>query len=97
MANKKTGRRSTSANDFLEPKPPINVVATDVGTGRAFNNGAGSVTFELPAGSPPATSYTVTASTGQSQSGSSSPIVVGGLSTGSTQTFNVPSTNSSVT
>ncbi len=60
MANKKVGKKSAAANDFLEPKPPINVVPTNICSGRAYNDGAVSVTFELPAGSPPATSYTVT-------------------------------------
>ena len=58
--SKQVGRMSQSANDFLEPKAPINVVATDVGTNRAFNNGAASVAFELPADSPAASSYTAT-------------------------------------
>ena len=43
--SKQAGRMSQSANDFLEPKAPINVVATDVGTNRPFNNGAASVAF----------------------------------------------------
>lgn len=94
---KRSGRKSQAANDFLEPKPPINVVGTDVGTNRAYNDGAASVAFELPAGSPPATSYTVLASTGQSATGASSPIVVGGIATGANPTFTVTATNASGT
>jgi hypothetical protein len=97
MANKRVGKKSQAANDFLEPKPPINVVATDIGTSRPYNNAAASVSFELPAGSPPATSYTVTASTGQSASGASSPIGVGGFPSGATPTFTVTATNASGT
>jgi len=94
---KKTGKRSSASNDFLEPLAPINVVGTDVGTSRAYNNGAVSVAFELPALSPAATSYTVTASTSQTATGSSSPIVVGGIATGATPTFTVTATNAAGT
>jgi hypothetical protein len=69
--------------------------ATDVGTSRAFNNGAVSVAFTAPSytGTSSITSYTVTASTGQTQSGSSSPIVVTGIATEATPTFTVIATN----
>ena len=97
MATKKVGKKSAAANDFLEPKPPINVGGTNVGTNRPFNNGAVSVSFELPAGSPPATSYTVTASTGQTATGASSPIVVTGIASAATPTFTVTATNASGT
>jgi trimeric autotransporter adhesin len=96
-AGKKSGRKSQASNDFLEPLAPINVAGTDVGTSRAFNNGAVSVAFELPALSPAATSYTVTASTSQTATGSSSPIIVTGFSTGATPTFTVTATNAAGT
>ena len=95
--SKQAGRMSQSANDFLEPKAPINVVATDVGTNRPYNNGAASVSFSLPGDSPAATSYTVTASTGQTATGASSPIVVTGLATGSGPTFTVRASNAAGT
>lgn len=95
--SKRAGRHSQQSNDFLEPLAPENVSATDVGTGRAWNNGAASVSFSLPAGSPEATSYTVTASTGQSATGSSSPIVVEGLVAGNTPKFSVTATNAAGT
>lgn len=90
--NKRAGKKSLAANDFLTPSAPINVSATDVGTGRAYNNGAATVSFSLPAGSEPATGYTVTASTGQTASGSSSPITVTGIPVGNA-TFTVTAAN----
>jgi len=57
--SKRSGRKSQAANDFLEPKPVENLVATDVGTSRAYNDGAVNLSWELPAGSPPATSYSL--------------------------------------
>ena len=74
---------------------PTSVVGTDVGTSRAFNNGAVSVAFTAPSytGTSSITSYTVTASTGQTASGATSPIVVTGIATGATPTFTVTATN----
>lgn len=91
---KNLGANSQSSNDYLEPLAPENVSATNVGTGRSYNDGAASVSFTLPANSPAAETYTVTSSGGQSFSGSSSPIVVPGLASGSSQTFTVVATNS---
>ena len=96
-AGKKAGRKSQASNDFLEPLAPTGVTGTNVGTGRAFNNGAVSVAFSLPALSPAATSYTVTASTGQTATGSSSPIVVQGIASAATPTFTVTATNAAGT
>ena len=100
-AGKRSGKKSLSQNDFLEPLTPINVVATDVGTNRAFNDGAASISFSLPAGSPPAASYAITAtkvgvgvdSTATGTSGTTSPIVVGGLDSNASYTFTVVATN----
>jgi hypothetical protein len=91
---KKAGKVSQSANDFLEPKAPESVSATNVGSGRAFNNGQADVTFTLPAGSPAATSYTVTSSPGSyTASGASSPLSVTGLQSNTAYTFTVVATN----
>jgi hypothetical protein len=97
-AGKKSGRKSQASNDFLEPQAPINLVGTDVGTSRAFNNGAVSVAFELPALSPAATSYTVTSSPGSfTATGSSSPLTVTGLQSNTAYTFTVTATNAAGT
>jgi hypothetical protein len=91
---KKAGKVSQSANDFLEPKAPESVSATNVGSGRAFNNGRADVTFTLPADSPAATSYTVTSSPGSfTASGASSPLSVTGLQSNTAYTFTVVATN----
>jgi hypothetical protein len=93
-AGKKTGRKSQASNDFLEPLAPESVSATNVGSGRAYNNGRADVTFSLPANSPAATSYTVTSSPGSfTGTGSSSPISVTGLQSDTAYTFTVVATN----
>ena len=90
--SKQAGRMSQGSNDFLMPYTPTIGTATDVGTNRGFNDGAVSVTFTHN-GPYAATSYTVLASTGQSATGASSPIVVTGFATGATPTFTVKATN----
>jgi hypothetical protein len=98
---KRPGRRSQASNDFLEPKAPTSVSATDVGTGRAFNDGAATVTFSLPGDSPAATSYTVTATasgqTTRTATGASSPITVTGLASAIQYSITVTATNASGT
>jgi len=93
-AGKKSGRKSQASNDFLEPRAPQSVSATNVGSGRAYNNGRADVTFSLPENSPAATSYTVTSSPGSfTGTGSSSPISVTGLQSDTAYTFTVVATN----
>jgi hypothetical protein len=91
--SKKAGRHSQGANDFLAPYAPTIGTATNVGTGRAYNNGAATVTFTADPRND-ATSYTVTASTGQTATGSSSPITVTGIASTATPTFTVTAINS---
>lgn len=94
---KKAGRHSQASNDFLEPLKPINVSATNIGTGRAYGDGAADVSFSLPVLSPAATSYTVTSSTGQTATGASSPIRVSGITANTSVTFTVTATNAAGT
>jgi hypothetical protein len=79
------------------PNAPTIGTATDVGTGRAYNNGAATVTFTAPTfdGGLPITGYTVTSSPGGfTGTGSASPITVTGLQSGTAYTFTVVATNS---
>lgn len=78
------------------PNAPTIGTATNVGTGRAYNNGAATVTFTAPAfdGGLPITSYTVTSSPGGfTGSGASSPVTVTGLQSNTAYTFTVTATN----
>jgi hypothetical protein len=90
--NKRAGRKSVAQNDFLGPASPTGVSAVDVGTNRSFNSGSAVVSFTPAATGPAATSFQVIASTGPTQTGSSSPITISGLSIGST-TFVVKAIN----
>jgi hypothetical protein len=93
---KRAGKKSQQANDFLEPQQPTITSATNVGTGRAFNNGAVDVAFTLPANSPAATGFTVTSSPGSlTATGATSPLQVTGLSSDTSYTFTVVATNAS--
>ena len=93
---KKAGKKSQQANDFLEPKRPTITSATNVGTSRAFNNGAVDVAFTLPEDSPLATGYTVTSSPGSfTATGATSPLQVTGLLSDTGYTFTVIATNAS--
>jgi hypothetical protein len=82
------------------PAAPTIGTATNVGTGRAYNNGAATVTFTAPTynGRSPITSYTVTSSPGGfTASGASSPLTVTGLQSATAYTFTVTATNASGT
>jgi hypothetical protein len=75
------------------PGIPTGVSATDVGTSRAYNNGAATVSFTAGPGAT-ATSFTVTSSPGSyTGSGSSSPITVEGLQSNTSYTFTVVASN----
>lgn len=86
------GSSKTRLNGTI-PCTPKNITVQDVGTGRAFNNGAIQVTFTVDSECTPATSFTATASTGQSVTGSSSPLLITGIATGATPTVTVKATN----
>lgn len=78
-----------NAGPSTVPGAPTAVTATVASATSA------SVAFTAPAedGGETVTGYTVTASTGQTASGASSPIVVTGLATGTPVTFTVVATN----
>lgn len=85
---------SQGANDFLAPYAPTIGTATDVGTNRAYNDGAAIVTFTADPRNA-ATSFTVTSSPGGfTATGSASPITVTGLQSATDYTFTVTATNS---
>ena len=92
--NKNAGGRSQQQNDFVMPMSPTSVSATNVGTGRPFNDGSAIVTFSLPSESYAASSYTVTSSPGgYTATGSSSPITISGLQSDTSYTFIVTASN----
>lgn len=79
------------------PNAPTIGTATDVGTSRAFNNGAATVTFTAPTwtGGLPITGYTVTSSPGSfTATGAGSPLTVTGLASNTAYTFTARATNS---
>ena len=79
-----------------KPNAPVSVSATDVGTSRAYNNGAAIVSFTSGGDNGSTiTSYTVTSSPGGfTASGASSPLTVTGLQSGVSYTFTATATNS---
>jgi trimeric autotransporter adhesin len=79
------------------PGIPTIGTATDVGTSRAYNNGAATVTFTAGAGAT-ATSFTATSSPGGfTATGASSPLTVAGLQSSTSYTFTVTATNAAGT
>jgi hypothetical protein len=79
-----------------KPNAPVSVSATDVGTSRAYNNGAATVSFTSGGDNgAPISSFTVTSSPGGfTASGASSPLTVTGLQSGVSYTFTATATNS---
>jgi len=85
-----------AGSDRSVPNAPTIGTATNVGTGRAYNNGAATVTFTAPTydGRSAITSYTVTSSPGGfTGTGASSPVTVTGLQSATAYTFTVTATN----
>jgi hypothetical protein len=80
----------TSWTSFAPPGSPTIGTATDVGTGRLYGNAAASITFTPNNTAGVATAYFVTSTPGGYQAfGQTSPIVLTGLSGGTSYTFNV--------
>ena len=81
------------------PQPPRNLVATDVGTSRAFNNGSMTVAFDAPIGNggSTVTSYKITSNPGsfvQTVNVPSTSATFTGLSSNTNYTFTGTSINS---
>jgi hypothetical protein len=88
-----------SWSTFLTPAAvlaPTSAVATNVGSGRPYNNGQASISFNTSSelgGS--AALYTITSTPGSlTQTGTSSPIAITGLSSNTSYTFTVKASNS---
>jgi len=77
------------------PDAPGIVSATDVGTGRAYNNGAVTVVLSAPTytGRLPITSYTVTPSSGSASFGASTTQTLTGFLSATNYTFTANATN----
>jgi hypothetical protein len=58
--SKRIGIKSSAQDNFLSPLDVTGLTVTDVGVGRAYNDGSFTVSWTLPANSPAATSYDVT-------------------------------------
>ena len=81
---------------FDIPDTPTIGTATDVGTSRAYNNGAATVTISAPAVTGgPTTGYTVTSSPGSFTASGTSPVTVTGLQSATSYTFTAQATNTS--
>ena len=94
MANKKIGRKSSAQDNFLEPSAVTSLSATNVGTDRGYNNGGASLTWSLPAASPPATLYTITSTPATTtQTSSSTSYTFTGLTSATAYTFTVVASN----
>ena len=94
-----TGDASTaaSATATTVPQAPV-VTAANVGTGRAFNNGAATITATGGAtGGKAISSYTATSSPGSFTATSGSPLTVTGLQSATSYTFSVTATNANGT
>jgi hypothetical protein len=83
---------------LARPGTPTSVSATDVGTARAYNDGAATVSFVSPTTGGLVDSYTVTSTPGNyTGSGASSPITVSGLQSDTAYTFIVRAINAAGT
>ncbi len=95
IGGRQIGVRGLGFQGSGKPSVPTSVSATDVGTGRAFNNGAATVSWTAPSSNgAPITSYTVTSSPGSfTATTSSTSVQVTGLQSNTGYTFTVTATN----
>ena len=76
------------------PDAPTIGTVTDVGTGRAYNNGAVTVAYTAATTGGPISTVTATSTPGSlTGTGSSSPVTVTGLSSQTSYTFTVKGNN----
>ena len=87
-----TVRAVNQFNSFAESSPSTPITQLDAPTSVIATGGNASASISFT-GSVGATSYIVTSSDGITSAGSSSPIVVSGLTNGTTYTFTVRATN----
>jgi hypothetical protein len=94
-----TGDLSTAANATATTVPQApTVTAANVGTGRAYNNGAATVTVTGGAtGGKAISSYAATSSPSSFTASGSSPLTVTGLASATAYTFSVTATNANGT
>ena len=76
------------------PDAPTIGVATNVGTSRAYNNGAATVAYTAAATGGAVVTFTATSTPGSFTATGASPITVTGLQSGTAYTFTVSGTNS---
>jgi hypothetical protein len=95
IGGRQIGVRGLGFQGAGKPNAPTSVSATDVGTARAFNNGAATVSWTAPSSNgAPITSYTVTSSPGSfTATTSSTSVQVTGLQSNTSYTFTVTATN----
>lgn len=89
---KGTSPASAASNSVTPTAASVAPNAPTIGTAVAGTNSA-TVAFTPPSSGTPPTSYTVTASTGQTQTGTTTPIVIGGLTAGVGVSFVVTALN----
>jgi trimeric autotransporter adhesin len=88
---------AASATATTVPQAPT-VTAVNIGTGRAYNNGAATITATGGAtGGKTISSYTATSSPGSFTASSGSPVTVTGLQSATAYTFSVTATNANGT
>lgn len=97
-----TGKRYNDASAGATKIPDVPgkaqaPIATDAGSGRAFNNGAASVSVSSGARGGIASTYTVTSNPGSYTATGSSPVTVTGLQSGTSYTFTAVAANSTGT